>query len=105
MSETDKRYFAWTIEWDNELEEYMVEDDFTDMGDGRCLYPGLTGWDTVDEFVAWFDALPEQERLGLPLFRVVDDITDSTMMVGDGTYDRLILDLDAERYPTPVAAS
>ena len=98
----DKRYDAHFIEWDNDSEEYVYDRPLTTDGTDIGIFPELTGWDTFEEFVRWFNAYSKTEREEFQDFMVCDSYSGSEMMVAYGIYDEIIMRLDADRYAIEV---
>lgn len=96
MTTDEKRYYAYAAGWDSNLDEEIHGENVTDNDEnGRCMFPGLDGWDTLEEFAAWYDAFPADKQLDIGAFYVYDLNNDERMLVDSGTYDLLWLQLMA----------
>lgn len=92
MDTTEKRYYAYGAGWDAYEDCETLGENITDNdNDGRCIFPGLTGWDTFTEFQEWYDSLSTQEQRDVGTFYLYDsEYDDNRALISDGTYDTVV---------------
>ena len=92
----DKRYLTHSVEWDDHEKEYVFSD--TLLWEGELLQ-----FDTYEQFLLFMQALTEEEKELLGVWRLEDTETGETLIINEGRFDAVnhlsmgVSDLDQTR--------